>query len=170
MISMLNDSVLQASDKWQGVSSRGSPSKAGSEPVVHASWVLQMPASHLLSVLSLLSWAHRVYFVGSYKRDSKGGGVAFKCLERKLQSSCDEHPVCPCSQRAWWLDPALLQGLKNLSADLESRAIFAFCCWSRAGGCRLWSVCTLPPGSLCSPAGVRITLFLSKKVISQESG
>lgn len=48
-----------------------------------------------------------------------------KCLERTLQSSCDEHPVCPCSQRAWWLDPALLQDLKNLSAGLESRAIFA---------------------------------------------
>lgn len=45
-----------------------------------------------------------------------------------------------------------------------------FRCWSRAGGCCLWSVCTLPPGSLCSPAGVRIALFLSKKVIGQESG
>lgn len=93
--------------------------------MVHASWVLQMPASHLLSVLSLLSWAHPVHLVDSYKRDSKGGGVALKCLERKLQSACDEHPVCPCSQRAWWLDPALLQGLKILSAGLESRAIFA---------------------------------------------
>lgn len=145
----------------------GSPSKAGSKPVVHASWVLQMPAWHLLSGLSLLSRTHRVYFVGSYKRDSKGGGVALKCLERKLRWSCDEHR---CVSESMVAGPGLLQGLRNLSADLESRAIFAVFAVDPGLVAVVFDRCVLFLRVLCSPAGVRIALFLSKKVIGQESG
>lgn len=120
----LNNSMLQASDKWQAV-------KVDSLLSAFSCMLLgfRKCQSHTCCQPGLC-WAELIESTSlAVIRDSKGGGIALKCLERKLQSPCNEHQCVSIltafggrtlgSSRAW----------DTFSPSLKAWAIFAIWGW-----------------------------------------